>query len=242
MSGFFGGGGSGGSTITSDTLANIEALTPTEGDLGFPTDSPYTLICRSAGTWSYRFPGVGFDVTKPPSAGWTAYASGSVASSGGMRVLTLPAEAGFPNRGEYRARPSDPTTTPYFVEFGIMRAWDGSGSACGFTDGTGIAHLICSSLTVAVQRWAAFSTFTAADATIDADISYPLFMRIEEDATNRHFFMGLGVGNSIQWIEVGAGFGRTVTITATSVGWWGIDNNTASERTIGLFHYKEGAL
>lgn len=79
-----GGGGAGsGSTITVDTLAVIEALTPAVGDLGKPKDSVYELECEVAGTWKYRYGEHGV-VTKPPTAGWTDTGTGG--DEGGART------------------------------------------------------------------------------------------------------------------------------------------------------------
>lgn len=242
-----GGGGGGGSTIYTDkTCAQCQAVsTFAAGTMCQPTDSAYTLIARTANVWSYRWPGVGFDVTPPPSAGWTSFNSGSVASSGcGERTLTIPAEAFAGNgyRGEYRAVPSDPTTTPYDVRLVTVDYAQGQANAsytgttmAGFTDQTGLAYLARGGGTIFVARYSNYVTFVGFDVELTANHANSIQASlIGEDATNRHFSNIDAIG---QEIEYGSGFNRTTTITATDIIWAGSNNDASGARSSILIDY-----
>lgn len=233
----------GGGTHTADsTLAQCQALTPSEGDTCSPTDSPYHLLCRADGTWSYRYPGIGWDVTLPPSSSWTAYGSGSVAAANGGRVLTIPAETPTAWRGEYRARPSDPTITSYCVDAVFAVPYSaGSSNNVGlvFTDGVGIA--IGDARGNSSMNAARFTSSADLSGTSDATVAgyVPdrlVGLRIAEDATERHFYaLDLDAANTAD--EIGGGYGRTVTITATSVGWVSLGVDADMVRRIRLIHW-----
>jgi hypothetical protein len=48
-----GGGGGGGSALTDQTVAQLEALSPTVGQVAYPSDAfGIVYVCRSAGVWS----------------------------------------------------------------------------------------------------------------------------------------------------------------------------------------------
>ena len=117
-----------GTPHASDTYANCVASTPTAvGDVCYPTNSAYTLLSRDGSTWVYRYPGIGFDVTPPPSASWGWFNQGgaAIAQTAGEEVLTLPAETAVGMRGRSRTVPSVPTLTPYYVEVGVYAPYVG---------------------------------------------------------------------------------------------------------------------
>ena len=236
-------GGGGGATISVDTLVNIEALTPAVGDRGFPTDSQYELLCKVAETWSYSF--FGIDCVLPPTTGWTAFHAGSVAVVGGMRVLSLPAEAYSGWRGEQRSEPTDPEVTPYWVEFGIAMSWVGQASgtgalAAGATDATKMAILRAGGDTIAYTRYSTHTAFVANDADMNAiPLRMPFFIRIEEDGTNRRALLRQPDGTYLQF---GPDVGRTVTLTADAVLWVASSHSADTGRKLALCSYDEGAL
>lgn len=245
----FGGGGSvpqsGGDMIgTSSTLAQCQALTPAEGDLCFPTDSPYTMVARSAGTWSYRYPGIGFDVTLAPSSSWTAFNSGSVASSGGSRVLTVPASASVNWRGEYRAQPA----TPFFVKACMETTGTPGGGiihALGGTDGTGLATVghVQHSVGLGTESSAAWrltnaTTYAAADVEVRHAAGALQCYYYEDDGTDRNF--GLIDPKDGTLVQLGGDYGRTVTITATSIGYYADAESASSALRVRLVHWATG--
>jgi len=239
--------GGSGVTVTSDTYANCVALTPSaEGDTCHPSDSPYTLLSRDGATWVHRYPGIGADVTPPPSTGWSWLNQGTatITTTGGMQVLAGPAETYNNGRIRYRARPSDPTATPYYCEAGMRVNWWGTGGSgtgavvVGFTDGTGNASIRSEGALTQVARGA-----DAGLSTIDAQVALvpptTLCRRIEENGTVRKFYVG-DCGSS--WYQVGGDYGRTVTITATSV-LFGVGGHDADlAQVVDLFHWECGSL
>lgn len=239
-----------GSTITTDnTLAQCQAIVPDEGDLCYPTDSPYTLVARAASTWSYRYPGIGFDVTPPPSASWSWYNQGTsaIATVGGMERLTLPAEvfAGNGFRGRVRARPSDPTVTPYYVDFCVASPWVAGGTsgqganAAAHTDGTGLHVLYGGGGYLAQQIFSNATTFVSGSS---AEATAPLVLcgRLAEDGTNRsHFITSPADGTRTLF---GAASSRTGTFTGDQVGFFGNMADADSARTAFLVHWATGAL
>jgi hypothetical protein len=244
-----GGGGGGSYTPTYDTYATIAALTPAVGDTAQATDGPgYHFVCYSAGVWTVDYRGM--VVTPPPSTGWSWINQGgaTLTTVGGAQKLTAPLEAYAASRfrGVKRARPSDPTTTPYFVEMALLiSAQSDNGSkesaAAGFTDGTGIAYLACSSVRHHFTRNSAPATYAAQDF-VNNDYHWPagLFRaRFEEDATLRHAKIWDGAG---EYIELGTGYGRTVTFTADQVGFFCASIATNMAASVTLIHYDEGAL
>ncbi len=223
------------------TYATCVASTPDAvGDWCQSTDSPYRLESTDGATWDRTtYPGVGL-VTPPPSADWTAYNSGSVAAVGGVRVLTMPAETTAGGwRGERRTMPA----TPYYVEMVLVASYTGTGSLTGayggmFTNGTGFAGaLVGGGKTPQVIRQTNATTFAGTDADVDGWPRNPTWLKLVDDGTLRHFYIGDGAGG---WSEVGTGFGRTVTITATDIGWTAIGHDAEATKKIALVHWKTG--
>lgn len=236
-----GSGGGGGASNVVGTLAEVEAETCTEGQMGYPSDSLYVLVCRSAGTWSYTIPGITGDLTKPPSTGWTAYNSGSVATSGGIRWLTLPDEAFAGNgwRGETRAEPSDPSVTPYYVEWVIIGT-DYGFIGPGFSDATAlqIAASRQTNRDLQIVRYPTAAGTGTIDITYVMSIERVLRIRLEHTGTNREFFLHSPDGT---WNRIESG-ADGVTFTSDSVGWWGAMVTTGTAGKAGLVSFKTGAL
>ena len=237
----------GGTTVSYGTYATLAAAASscTTGDLGKPTDSPTELRCESDGVWVRYFQDR--PCVAPPSSGWTAYNSGAVtANSDGSRTLVLPAEvfAGNGLRGEYRAVPSDVSTTPYDVEVVLLAGWTGTSAnvgliMAGHTDGTGVAVVFAGSGNgLAVGRWSAATTFVANDHAITADPVFPAWWKFGENATNRTYFIGDSWGN---YDDFGGGDGRTVTFTATSNFWGGVSGDVDSTLTVTLMCWDDGS-
>lgn len=101
----------GGGSITSDTYANIDALTPSVGDQAYATDYPVSAVCFSAGTWTYFYQN--FRLSALPTTGWSWVNQGSatVTTNGPFLSLNSPSSAGLDIHGYVRTAPS----TPYVV-------------------------------------------------------------------------------------------------------------------------------
>ena len=99
-------------SYTDKTLAEIEALTCAVGEVGYPTDSPHVLLCRSAGTWTYTIEGQ--EVTPSLIADWpTSVTPGSAPAhwTATDREGMATVEAYGANvRGLFRTLPSAPYT------------------------------------------------------------------------------------------------------------------------------------
>lgn len=236
-----------GATIIDDqTLAELESDESARkaGDKGFPTDSLYVLDCRSDGVWTYLFQSI--VCKKPPSTGWTPYNSGAVVDMGGIRVNTIPGELFVGWRGEYRTQFADPVVTPFFTEFILATAWLGGGASgtgpnfWGFSDGTGIALGNQGGNFQSVSRYSAANSFVGSDVTVVVNtFAFPLRVRIEQDATERHFFIN---NAGLQSDEMGAGFNRTTTFTSSEVIWGGGGYDVELPRSIALVSFEEGPL
>lgn len=119
-------GGTGGGATTDLTLAQLVAAEAgaAVGDIARPTDSRHTLVCRSAGVWTYTFDGV--DVVRPPSTGWAAMNGGGIATpASGEIVVSVAAAAGVTYRGQIRSLPA----APYFLVVGLQ--WNSSAGQAG---------------------------------------------------------------------------------------------------------------
>ena len=221
------------------------------GWFGTPTDATWwRLDCLSDGVWSYRHVNSPFYSTLPPSSGWTALNSGSVAASYSGRLLSAPAEVYTGNgwRGEYRAQPSDPTTTPYYAQAAIVVPHFGTAANMpqvmfGFTDATGLAVIrVGGNGNIAASRYATVSGTATDDATLSATLTGSvIWLRVEEDGSNRYFYVRDPTGG---WVSVGSasGYGRTVTITATSIVWGAYSGDVDLSIKPYLISYEAGAL
>lgn len=234
------------STTTVDTLATIEALTPAVGDTAIPTDSAYVLHCEAAGVWSYRFPGVGFNVTKPAAAaswGWYNQGSATKADSGGTVVLSNVAEGNSGPRSLTLAVPSDPTVTPYTVEIGVWVPWT-TGSAStgniviGFTDGTGHAGIYLGEVNIDINRFTSATSFAGTDLSATGSTGQTILIKLTEDGTNRMWSIGTPGGD---WMDLESpGYGRTVTITATHIMIGVLGHDVEIGNKVVVFHYATG--
>mgnify|MGYP001561036598 CR=1 FL=1 len=243
--------GSGGGTAPTvdSTLATCQGLTPAEGDLCYPTDSPYTLVARSAGTWSYRYPGIGFDVTPPPSAGWTARNSASVTAAGGVRLM--PASVTDQWRAETRALPSDPTTTPYYVEMIVQVSTRAVGEIGVCWHEAATTELVCLTSHAGWMTHQDYAAgYGATGGTINGQIGAGggfvggpdalFFVRLEEDATNRRVkACELATGTCAQ---LGSDDARTNHLTADGIGWAVFRGDGDMAPIQALVHYETGAL
>ena len=243
-----GGGGAaaaaGGPSPDSDTYANCVASTPTaEGDVCYPTDSPYTLVSRNGTTWVTRYPGIGFDVTPPPSTSWTAYNSGSVTAVGGVRRSTIPGDTDGSLVGEYRTQPATPFYVDAVFAVPVIGSAGGAGVGLGGTDATGVAQIWLSDTDgtramIAASRWSAHTTFTATDAQAHGYATQLIGLRYVDNGTNRQFYTLSPVDGALN--KLGGDYGRTVTITATSIGWWGSTADADLPRSANLVHWATG--
>lgn len=189
-----GGGSGGGSTITVDTLANIEAAAAAAavGDIGYPTDSPYELRCAVAGAWTYyhpAFPGVA--LTKPPTAGWSWDNQSTCTAStvGGKLRITSP--HGVTLIPVYkRAAPATPWTITIGMMFGGVAGKDNLTLDCGFYEaGTGKMIRVAvdcsgSKTQITAQNWNNSTTFTG---TIVLGFGFdprPVMFRLANDGAN----------------------------------------------------------
>ena len=246
-----GGGGGGGSSGTHSvdlTLAGCQALTPAKGDTCYPTDSPDFLVARTAGTWSYRYPGVGFDVTPPPTSGWTARNGASVSSAGGMRMITL-APGLVATTGilfETRTAPS----TPYYVEFGISIPINTNGEDGAVLYETGSGKLIAmTSASISgvhgLQNadWTNATTYTSQNEfAYGHGQGHIMIFRWTDDGADRQPSAINPAGGAPATFDTpfGTAEPRTTFLTADAVGWGGYVNDATVGATLALFHYATG--
>jgi hypothetical protein len=144
-------------------------------------------------------------------------------------------------RGEYRARPSDPTTTAYCVDAVFEVPWTGAaagnaGAGLFFTNATGVVYWYSGGGVLQFGRYSTATAFAGNDAEVAAVGSALFGLRIAEDATERHAY-GLDLQTAATANELAGGFGRTVTITATSVGWVALGADADLARRVRLVHW-----
>lgn len=102
-------------TMTEDTYANIQLLTPAVGDQATATDmEELQAICFSAGTWTWTWRGV--QMTIPPTAGWSWVNQGgaTISTNGPVQTLDVPGVISVQARLRVRSCPATPWT---------LRAW-----------------------------------------------------------------------------------------------------------------------
>lgn len=78
-----------GSKVHTGTLASILAQSPTSGDVGIPSDSPYRLIYDGT-AWRYSYSG--WAVTPPVSGDWSSFAlagTSSISYADGSQVINV---------------------------------------------------------------------------------------------------------------------------------------------------------
>jgi len=225
--------GGGTAAKTHDTYATIAALTPAEGDEGYPTDAPgYSAVCFSAGTWTWFYEGTAIEI--PPSAGWTAM-NAAVTASAAQRVVVVQ-NGSDEYEGEYRACPSVPYASG--VIFGFR--WGGIGAfGVGFrqsSDGKLAAMVrntenqwICAKYTNRTT-WAA--NYFVANTESE---SGKFWVKVIDNNTNRIIQLSY---DRINWTQVHS-VGRTDHLTADQI-WYGCTSGDSNiPASMGLFDYEE---
>lgn len=222
----------------SDTYANCVASTPTaEGDECHPTDSPYTLLSRDGSTWVHRYPGIGFDVTPPPSASWTARNSASVAAAGGVRTMTLAAGSGVSYEMETRAVPA----TPYYVEmaFALASYANGEyGSMFFQTSNSKFVIVAYNEAGINHQDYTNYTTWAAHNAQVTDSGSDVFILRLVDDGVNRKAYAVNPATQAL--VQIGANDARTNHITADHIGWGGYPNEADMGASLALVHWSTG--
>ncbi len=186
------GDATGGGATTDKTLAQLIAAESScqVGDVGKPTDSPYTLLCRAAGTWSYTYPRAQTDVTPPIATGWSDMNGGTGSFSGGIMNVAIAAAAGVDYKGQIRSLPA----APYHIIVGWNAGPHGGEAAIGLKAAAG-APIIVATIPAAQGRIniQKYTSFTAHDSNYlsIADIrpKEPRWFMLEDDGTDRNWLM-----------------------------------------------------
>ena len=223
-----------GKPYTGSTLAQLQAISPLKGDMGYPSDSRYALACRVAGTWIYILHGV--QVTPPVTSGWVDENSATSAAVGGELVATWPAASGTsPWRGISRLLPSAPydiivgmewTGTPGQIGAGLKLASSDQFIATTSVGDGGLNH----------QKFTNFTTFSANYFTVA--LAAPLgvyWFRFVDDSADRVTYISK---NRVDWIQIHT-VGRTDFITADELFVCGYPNNATFGLLVHIFDYEE---
>lgn len=192
------GGGGGGSTVTmtQDTYATIDALTPASADRAHATDFVgLTADCFSAGTWTYSWKGL--PITPPPTSGWSWDNQGSatIATNGPFLSLETPADGTLQIHSRVRTAPATPwTLTATFHDI------DGDLRSLGLVlreSGTGELYRFGANTNVGGQAlYLAHNTSPTAGTTqiatlrridVSGDTAGEFTVRIEDNGTNLIF-------------------------------------------------------
>lgn len=214
------------------TLAQCQALTPDEGDLCYPTGSPYSVVARSAGTWSYRHPESNADVTPTTAAAWpTTVTPGAAPSNWSVTdetsgLLTIKNWGNANDRGVFRALPAAPYTITLGIDPSVVNL-----------DATFVFLVLRDSVGGSVKRWniceygsGAVGTSRAynADSAWDfvsglatvipeelAPCTGPQLYRVRDDSTKRYFEVSYDRGATYKTVF---SEGRTTHVTPDQLG------------------------
>jgi hypothetical protein len=235
--------------LTPNTYANLPAAS-LAGRIYYPTDSPYGPLIDDGSNWDHFLPL--FGEATPPVDGdysWANQGGASVSTTNGGIILTAPAVAGQNMRVRYKSSPAAPYVLTAAFQFqgtpaaanaaaGILfrQASDGKLHALHIT-------VIDSNGSVWVRRWTDPSTFDSTDFQTDSEVALAAFsrasslvwMRIEDDNTDRKFYMS---GDGRNWIELYS-VGRTTFLTADQIGFWAESGQTTAPAIMWLLHWKE---
>ena len=222
-----GGGGGGGAddpTYT-DTYANIPAASE-DGALFFPSDG-FEMYRDDSAAWTGW--GSIFPLTEPPSAGWSWVNQGTASVSstaGGIEIYAPGVGADLANhKCRVRTAPAPPYTITALLMFDGTYA---DYAAYGLTfreSGTGGLHALHTFLDKGVTTYLSSMKFASPIAYTAAYVHYwppldtgvvPLFLRIEDDNTNRICSISMD-GQRFYAIHT---IGRTDFLTADEVGFY----------------------
>ncbi|MGN6700005.1 MAG: hypothetical protein ACTHMR_17765 [Thermomicrobiales bacterium] len=231
----------GGSTIGSGTLASRPAAA-TAGNLYLPTDAPF--VYRDTGTtWESWGP---LRQLTPPSAGsytWVNQGSATTDTSHGTLILSAPAVAGDQIRALVKSVPA----APYTVTIAIIPAVPGLNYAqCGLVlreSSSGKLALLnyCCDTTqntgyrVQTQKFTNPTTFSASSITLPAPTGHPLWLRLQDDNTNRIASVSLDGVNFWQIHSVG----RTDFLTPDQIGLYVNTNQGTYPTAMNVLHWAQ---
>jgi hypothetical protein len=237
--------------VPPNTYANLPAAA-LAGRIYYPTDSPYGPLIDDGSNWDHFLPQLG-EVTPPVNGDYSWDNDGGVATVvttyGGV-ILTAPAASGQNMRVRHKSAPSPPYTITTAFKFtghpttnsaaGILfrQSSDGKLHALHITvvSGTG---------TIWVRRWTDSQTFAGVtDFSAITRLALPainfgssfVHMKIEDDNSNRKFYMS---GDGRNWVELYS-VGRTTFLTADQVGFWAESGQTTGPAMMWLLDWTEG--
>ena len=212
--------GSNGGVYTDKTLAQLEALAPVAGDIGFPTDSTYQLRCLVGGTWSYYVDGVDQALTKPPVADWSwgNQRTAAVSTAGGILTLSRPLDAVTQAALYYRAIPGGgaPWTATALLRACVPFEGGINAGLSLYTSGTdrlGIAGNFGVDGSGRVQKWTSLTAFSADSAQVARYVPKLTWWRVGDTGANVTWEMSV---DGVAW--------RTVLSEARGV-FMGVPNN-----------------
>ena len=207
--------------IRTGTLAVLEALIPTLGERGVATDSQFELQCFTAGTWSYI--SRGSRVSKPPTTGWSALNGGSVSAVGGMRSMSMPANAGVQWRGEVRSPPAAP-----FIR--IARFWNTGhvGEVCvGLHQSSDDRLIVETMATTGGSNLQKYNNFTSFNTNYNTGGYAPsplgVWWGMEDDNVDTRHYWSV---DRVNWNPFRLTRTRTDFLTADGLWWGGYTNST----------------
>lgn len=203
--------------ITSGTYASIPG-SPIAGDIYIPTDSFYNLLRYNGSSWDHFKDGMQM---VPPVVGdftWVNQGDASTATTKGGIFFEAPANGSVNVRIMKKAAPA----TPYIVTAKIIprlfdtavlaglafrQSSDGKLQLFGLAFG-GVTYL-------ASQKYNSATSFNANYTTISiSDVGSPLFLRIEDNGTNRICSWSTDGQNFVTVHSIG----RTDFMTADEIG------------------------
>ncbi|HYE72638.1 MAG TPA: hypothetical protein VEF04_04870 [Blastocatellia bacterium] len=231
--------GAGGGDSTRKAAYGSRPAVSNDGDIFFPTDG--YAIDRDNGT-TYDPWGPLFALTRPPAlAGFTAVNQGSAtaAESRGAIELVAPTSGTDNLRIWKKSAPA----TPYTITAAFMPTLIGSNYVrCGLlwresSTGKVVSHDITygGGWQWGVTKWTDATTYSADYRLIPAMVSHIIWLRINDDGSNRKCSVSFDGRNFVEIHSVG----RTDFITANEVGFEINVNNSTYAAAVTLLSWKE---
>lgn len=228
--------------ISSGTYASIPGA-PASGDLYLLTDSFYTALYYNGASWDHFIHG---KKVTPPSSGdfsWVNQGTATISTTnGGIHMDAPVAGASTNNRLLVKAAPS----TPYTVTAALITTMIGANY---FNAGLCFRESASGKFVTAILAYSSFGTImcnkynSATSGAGDYVKLYAeqiagaqlLWLRIQDDGTNRKSYYSCDGINFIQYHSVG----RADFITANQVGWLLATNNATYGVKTTLVHWLE---
>jgi hypothetical protein len=229
-------GGSGGATIHTSAYASPPA-SPASGDLWLPSDS-YVALRYSGSVWMPWGPIVPLKMPVDGDFAWINQGGASVTalSTGGIRMVGT---TGTAIRIRKKAAPSPPYTvtalflnacaSTNYLKFGLCWRQSSDGKLVLMTAVYNGGWKVQASKS-ADTAFTGFADYVAATAVADGYVSRGIYLRLEDDNTNRKCYYSF---DGLKWTLFHS-VGRTDYLTADEVGFWcdGTSSGTAPDFTV----------